>query len=557
MEQTDFFKRPLGRLLLGIGALAILGVALSPAIAAATQGAGAGATAGAVIALVAALLACAAALARHFAGRIEAEGIEEGMRIVMEAAPLACSLYDKGNNIKYCNDKTPKLYGFRNREEYYKNYLSSFPEFQPDGKRSGAVADRFIGDVMRNGSAAIEWYQTAQGGELVPLRLVSVRAFFKGEWHMLEFTQDLREERAAESRKEAAVKERMQAILDSVPMLCAFYDKDGNTLDVNREAENLFGIPDKEIFAKNFSAFVPVRQPDGSDSVQRNAEIMRQTLKNGEVRCEWMYKRGDGTPLPTEEIMTRIELDGKVSVIAFSRDLRGSHARKEAEKAAQKKVGEMMDRLNGHLEAQAAAIAQSSAAIEEMIANTRSVNSTLSKNAGNVRELQEASKVGHSGLSEVAADIKAISQESESLLSINAVMQGIASQTNLLSMNAAIEAAHAGEAGLGFAVVADEIRALAESSSRQSKTISAVLKKIKSAIDKITLSTENVLAKFDAIDGGVRTVAEQENGILNAMTEQGSGSAQILQAISQVNDITGQVKEDARQMVEAAAGLSA
>ncbi|MCL2557984.1 MAG: methyl-accepting chemotaxis protein, partial [Treponema sp.] len=181
----------------------------------------------------------------------------------------------------------------------------------------------------------------------------------------------------------------------------------------------------------------------------------------------------------------------------------------------------------------------------------------LSKNARSVKILMEASDMGHSGLSEVAADIRKIAEESESLLEINAVMQNIATQTNLLSMNAAIEAAHAGSSGMGFAVVADEIRKLAESSSGQSKTIGLVLKQIKGSIDKITRSTDNVMTRFDAIDGGVRTVAEQEEGILNAMTEQGAGSAQIMQAIAQVNDITHQIKEDAHRIVEAAAKLVA
>ncbi|MDR2500009.1 MAG: methyl-accepting chemotaxis protein [Treponema sp.] len=208
-----------------------------------------------------------------------------------------------------------------------------------------------------------------------------------------------------------------------------------------------------------------------------------------------------------------------------------------------------IDKLSGHVERQSSSVAQSSSAIEEMLANIQSVTATLVKNAGNVKGLTEASEVGHTGLREVAADIQEIARESEGLLEINAVMENIASQTNLLSMNAAIEAAHAGEAGKGFAVVADEIRKLAESSGEQSKTISAVLKKIKTSIDKITASTDNVLNKFEAIDGGVKTVADQETNIRGAMEEQGAGSKQILEAIGQLNEITGQVKCGSGEML--------
>jgi len=218
--------------------------------------------------------------------------------------------------------------------------------------------------------------------------------------------------------------------------------------------------------------------------------------------------------------------------------------------ATMKEVTANIGKVNGHIEKQADAVSQSSAAIEEMIANIQSVTSTLSRNAKNVKELEAASDVGRAGLSEVAADIQEIARESASLLEINSVMENIASQTNLLSMNAAIEAAHAGETGRGFAVVADEIRKLAESSSDQSKTISAVLKKIKGSIDKIMRSTDNVLHEFEAIDGGVKTVAEQENSILNAMEEQAQGSKQVLQAIGLVSGITDQVKAGSHQMLE-------
>gem|GEM_PF-706996 len=207
-------------------------------------------------------------------------------------------------------------------------------------------------------------------------------------------------------------------------------------------------------------------------------------------------------------------------------------------------------KLNDHVERQADAVSQSSAAIEQMLANIRSVTETLTKNEENVKELQESSDTGRSSLQEVAADIQDISKESEGLLEINSVMKNIASQTNLLSMNAAIEAAHAGEAGRGFAVVADEIRKLAESSGQQSKTIGTVLKKIKESIDSITWATNNVLNKFEDIDRGVRTVVEQEGAIRSIMEEQSHGNRQILQVSGQVNEITQQVKGGSQEMLE-------
>ena len=211
-----------------------------------------------------------------------------------------------------------------------------------------------------------------------------------------------------------------------------------------------------------------------------------------------------------------------------------------------------IQKLSGHVDNQADSISQASSAIEEMVANIQSVTTTLVNNAGNVLSLREASEVGRTGLSEVEDDIKEIAKESEGLLEINAVMENIASQTNLLSMNAAIEAAHAGEAGKGFAVVAGEIRKLAENSSIQSKTIGTVLNKIKASIDKITSSTDNVFNKFEAIDTNVKIVAQQEDNIRNAMEEQGMGSKQILEGTVKLNEITRMVTNDSNKMHDGA-----
>ena len=350
--------------------------------------------------------------------------------------------------------------------------------------------------------------------------------------------------------QQAAFKERTRSILDASPLVCAIYNENGDIVDVNKEVENMFGVPDQKMFIVNYNKFLPKSQPDGSDSIQKSTEMLKKALLEGSCRYEWTYLHNDGSLVPTEEIVHRINIDGKDHAIVFSRDLREYYREREKERVIQDKIQVMMNQLNDHVEEQASSVATSSSATEEMIANIQSVTETLSTNAENVKELQNASTAGQTSLNEVVADIQGIARESESLLEINAVMQNIASQTNLLSMNAAIEAAHAGEAGRGFAVVADEIRKLAMSSSKQSKTIGGVLKSIKGSIDKITKSTDVVLSKFDAIGDGVKTVTVQEDNILHSMREQGEGSKQILQAVGNVNELTHRVREAARRLVE-------
>jgi methyl-accepting chemotaxis protein len=209
-----------------------------------------------------------------------------------------------------------------------------------------------------------------------------------------------------------------------------------------------------------------------------------------------------------------------------------------------------INKLNGFIETQAASVTQSSSAIEEMLTTIKSVTQTLVTNTNNVRNLAKASEVSRHSLNEAASNIQAIAKESTGLMEINAVIEDIASQTNLLSVNAAIEAAHAGEAGKGFAVVADEIRKLAESSGSQSKIISAVLQKMKDSIDKITKSTYGMLDHFEAISSGIQIVSEQEENILNAMKEQSAGSQKVLEAIARLNDITHKVKDGSLEMMQ-------
>ena len=211
---------------------------------------------------------------------------------------------------------------------------------------------------------------------------------------------------------------------------------------------------------------------------------------------------------------------------------------------------------NKLIDEQTTSVNTSSSAIEEMTANIHSVNQTLTKNKDHVDNLTEASGHGKTALQSVVQAIQEIAHDSEGLLEINSVMNNIASQTNLLSMNASIEAAHAGEAGKGFAVVADEIRKLAESSGTQSKTTVSMLKKIKASIDSITKSSDDVLARFGVIDTGVKTVSEHELDIRNAMEEQEVGGRQILDSISRLREITISVQKGSGDMSKSGADVT-
>jgi len=208
-----------------------------------------------------------------------------------------------------------------------------------------------------------------------------------------------------------------------------------------------------------------------------------------------------------------------------------------------------IESLNQHIETQSASIGRSSSEIEKMIKQISAVTKSLVQNEKNVGNLTSASEEGYSAVRKMTDDITTVMQESERLFEINKVIEDIASQTNLLAMNAAIEAAHAGDVGKGFAVVAGEIRKLAESSGGQAKTVSEVLKRIKSALDSINKTSGAVFDRFEVIDGAVRTVSEQENNIRGTMETQNEGSKGILSDMQNSQNITEKVRHSSGEML--------
>ena len=215
--------------------------------------------------------------------------------------------------------------------------------------------------------------------------------------------------------------------------------------------------------------------------------------------------------------------------------------------------------LNDCIDIQTKSVTQSSNSIEQMTANISLITQTLEKTDGVIKELSAATADGKDTLVNSNNITQKIAEESGSLIEASSVIQHIASQTNLLAMNAAIEAAHAGEAGQGFAVVADEIRKLAEESSIQGKTISATLKALSSEIETLSASSKIAEEKFNAIFALAENVKQMSTQLTSAMREQENGSQEVLTAMRDINTVTATASGSAIEMLKggesAAAGM--
>ncbi len=218
-------------------------------------------------------------------------------------------------------------------------------------------------------------------------------------------------------------------------------------------------------------------------------------------------------------------------------------------------VSRNIDSLDGQIAGQATQVEQSTAAITEMIASLDSISSITSKKLETTEQLVSASRGGKGRVDETVATIKKIDENVGKIVAMVSTIQGIADQTNLLAMNAAIEAAHAGNFGRGFAVVAGEIRKLAETSAANSKDIEANIKHIIALIREATAAGDATAAAFQGIDQEITSVVSSFSEIERSVSELKTGGVQILDSVSALKDISANVSGSSGRIAEETAAV--
>ncbi|WP_319761555.1 Cache 3/Cache 2 fusion domain-containing protein [Maridesulfovibrio sp.] len=388
-------------------------------------------------------------------------------------------------------------------------------------------------------------------------------------------------------------------LLSGLTLPCVVVDLDGNTSYTNHHQLNMFdlsGEPEDYIGKQvQHLCNIPIVSETIENCIKQGSNFSDIEISGTTAKGKDFYAIMDVAPLHDLDkkmigafmIMNDITaIKENEKAITAQRDTIAETAREADEisdqlASAADELSAQVDESRRGAEIQQQRVSETATAMDQMNSTVMEVARNAGEASENARATKDKAIEGQELVEQVVIAIKELEQNSEELKtsmeelgvrtdSIGKVMNvitDIADQTNLLALNAAIEAARAGEAGRGFAVVADEVRKLAEKTMDATKEVGEAIGSIQestktnirvseNAVESIVQSTDLASKSGDALDEIVRMVeasADQIEGIAAAAEQQSASSEQISRATDEINVISA---ESAETTVQSAMAIS-
>jgi methyl-accepting chemotaxis protein len=302
-----------------------------------------------------------------------------------------------------------------------------------------------------------------------------------------------------------------------------------------------------------FDVSIPTDRKDEIGDVQRSFNTIRDELKKtlGDINNEHMGQKNisgnlhisirdssSGLEVITENMeMVQEKTDNQM------RSVNGTSESLE-------EIIRHIRSLEGAVDTQGQNISRSSESIGQMVQDIDSVRGVVYRAHESTANLSKSSDTGRKMLNKLNEELSHIAEQSAFLEEANAALVNIASQTNILAMNAAIEAAHAGEAGKGFAVVAGEVRKLAESSNKESASISDEIKIMREGIERIRQASVETVDTMGSMFTEITEMQGAFGNVMTAVDTQASNGKQILDSLGTLEETTKQVKNSSDEILK-------
>ncbi len=236
---------------------------------------------------------------------------------------------------------------------------------------------------------------------------------------------------------------------------------------------------------------------------------------------------------------------------SFSENIQNQAASMEEMSATIEEITAALDSVNRNIDDQNAAVESLIARLNELFQAARSMQERVSGASDRITAISGLAKSGEQNMGEMSESIRNIGGTSKEMTGIVKIINDISDRINLLSLNAAIEAARAGDAGRGFAVVADEISKLADQTTSSVKEIGAMIQRSEQEIAKGTANTRNTVSTIGEIIAGIGEINEMAGIIAKYLSDHNTANDLVKEETEKVKGCLGEVMLSTREQKRA------